>query len=237
MLKGKRIVILGGTSGIGLATAKKAAQEGASLVITGFKTTDFEPIKNQIGGQVEAFQLDSSDESATKNFFNKIGQFDYLTTPGSTISAGPFLSLDTKMAKNCFESKFWGQYNAVKYAIPSMRKDGAIVLFSGILSQRPQKNLSIVTAVNSAIEGLGRALAVELSPIRVNVIAPGLVDTPLHNAMPPEARSALFQQLENKLLVRRIGQPEELAEAVLFLMANTFTTGQTLYVDGGHLLS
>ena len=236
-LSNKRIIIIGGTSGIGLATAKLAAKNGASLVITGFKETDTTAIKNQIEGQVEVHQLDISDETAVKTFFDKIGKFDYLTTPGSVVPKGPFLSTEFKTAKVGFDSKFWGQYHAAKYAVPHMQPGGAIVFFSGVVSRRPQANLSVMAAVNSAVEGLGRALAVELAPIRVNVIAPGVIDTPRYAGMSEADRSAMFTSLAEKLPVKHVGQPQELAEAVLFLMTNTFMTGQTVFVDGGHLLS
>jgi len=239
MLDRKRLVIIGGTSGIGLATAKLAAQQGADLVITGFKTQEFEIAKTIINtkNKLEFFQLDISDELAVRNFFALIGEFDYLTTPGSAVPKGPFLTLETDTAKSGFDSKFWGQYYAAKYAIPQMRTDGAIVFFSGVISQRPQANLSIMAAVNSAIEGLGRALAVELAPIRINTVAPGIVDTPRYAGMPEADRQAMFASLGEKLPAGRVGQSEELAQAVIYLLTNTFTTGTTLYVDGGHLLS
>ena len=237
LLNQKRIVIIGGTSGIGLATAKMAAEQGASLVITGFKADGLEKAKSKINGQVEIFQLDIADEAAVKSFFAKVGEFDYLTTPGSVIPKGPFLTMDTVIAREGFDSKFWGQYNAAKYAAPLIRKNGAIILFSGIISQKPQKNLVVMSSVNNAVEGLGRALTVELAPIRVNVVAPGIIDTPRYAGMSAADRQTMFDQLANKLPVGHVGQPEELAEAVLFLMTNTFMTGQTVFVDSGHLLS
>jgi len=236
-LSKKRIIIIGGTSGIGLATAKLAAENGASLVITGFQGKDFENIKSQINGDAEILQLDIADESAVKTFFDKIGKFDYLTTPGSAVHKGSFLQMDSKTAKAGFDSKFWGQYNAAKYAVPHINSGGAIVFFSGVISQRPQLNSVVMATVNSAVEGLGRALAVELAPIRVNVIAPGLIETPRYANLSEADRATVFANNIVKSPIKRLGQPQEIAEAILFLMTNTFMTGQTVFVDGGHLLS
>ena len=235
LLTEKKIVIIGGTSGIGLATAKMAAEKGAHLVVTGLKQ-NIEKVKKEISGKVESFHLDISNESAVKEFFHQIGPFDYLTTPGSVMPTGSFLTMDLEIARQGIESKFLGQYNAAKYGAPKIRKGGSIVLFSGVVSQRPQKNLVLMASVNSAVEGLARGLAIELSPIRVNCIAPGIVDTPRYDRMQPDAKKAMYEQLSNKLPVGHIGQPEELAQAVLMLMTNTFLTGQTLFVDGGHQL-
>src|SRR5579883_3012026 len=127
----KRLVIIGGTSGIGLATAKLAAEQDMQLVITGFK-----PIEN---------------EKAVKIFFEQIGEFDYLTTPCSIIPKGAFLTMETNTARSGFDSKFWGQYYAAKYGIPYMRSGGSIVFFSGVISQRPQSNLVVMASVNSEV--------------------------------------------------------------------------------------
>jgi NAD(P)-dependent dehydrogenase (short-subunit alcohol dehydrogenase family) len=145
--------------------------------------------------------------------------------------------MEVSHAREGFESKFWGQYSAAKYAAPLIREDGAIFFFSGIISQRPQKKLSLMAAVNSAVEGLARALALELAPIGINVVAPGIVDTPRYAGMAEADRAVMFDQLATKLPVGRVGKPEELAQAVLSLMTNTFVTGQTLFVDSGHMVS
>ena len=232
----KRLIIIGGTSGIGLASAKLAIDKGIQLVITGFKLPEAQ-LKKEFPDDTQFYQLDISDEGAVKTFFDEIGKFDYLTTPGSVIPKGPFLSMETDAAKNGFDSKFWGQYYAAKYGTPHIRSGGAIVFFSGFVSQKPQKNLVVMASVNSAVEGLGRALAIELSPIRVNVVAPGIIDTPRYASMTEMDRQTMFEQLAKKLPVGHVGQANEVAEAVLFLLQNTFMTGQTVFVDGGHLLS
>lgn len=231
----KHLVIIGGTSGIGLATAMLAGKQGLKLTITGLHQ-DFGDIASELPAETAFYKLDIANEIAVKEFFGEIGKFDYLATPGSFVPKGNFLTMNTEEAKKGFESKFWGQYFAAKYAVPQMSSDGAIVFFSGVISQRPQVNLSVMASVNSAVEGLGRALAIELAPLRVNVIAPGIVDTPRYAGMMQSDRDQMFAQLKQKLPVKHVGQSHELAQAVLFLLTNTYTTGTTLYVDGGHLL-
>jgi NAD(P)-dependent dehydrogenase (short-subunit alcohol dehydrogenase family) len=146
---------------------------------------------------------------------------------------GSFLKIEVSKARAAFDSKFWGQYRAARYGAPKIRPGGSITLFAGVWSQRPVPGSSIVTAINSAVEGLGRALALELAPIRVNTVSPGIVDTPLYAGMAPEKREAMFREAAASIPAKRIGRPEEIALTVLYLMSNTYTTGSTLYVDGG----
>jgi NAD(P)-dependent dehydrogenase (short-subunit alcohol dehydrogenase family) len=230
---GKRIVVIGGTSGIGLATAKMAAEHGAEVVIAARDPRKLDTARAEIGGKTEALALDISKEDEVKAFFEKISEFDHLTTPGSSITGGAFLTSETAVARADFDSKFWGQYYAAKYGAPKIRAGGSIVFFSGIYSMRPPAGFSSVAAVNGAVEALTRALTVELAPLRVNAIVPGLVDTPIYGQMPANQRDAMFKQVAESLPARKVGQPEDIAQAVLFLMGNTFAAGTILVVDGG----
>jgi NAD(P)-dependent dehydrogenase (short-subunit alcohol dehydrogenase family) len=189
-----------------------------------------------IEGEVEVLTVNVADEGSVKAFFDKVGEFDHLTTPGNEAAMGAFLEMDTKTARAAFDSKFWGQYHAAKYGAPKMRGGGSITFFAGIWSQRPVPGGSVITAINSAIEGLGRALAMELEPIRVNTVSPGIVDTPIYSKMAPGAKEAMFRGAAASIPAKRVGKPEEIAETVLYLMSNGYTTGSTLYVDGGATL-
>jgi NAD(P)-dependent dehydrogenase (short-subunit alcohol dehydrogenase family) len=206
------------------------------VVIASRSRDKLEKARHTIGGATEVMPLDVMDEAAVQTFFHRVGEFDHLTTPGNVASGGPFLTRDTAAVRADFDSKFWGQYLAAKYGAPFIRPGGSIVLFSGIYSQRPSTGVSGVAAINSALEGLARALAVELAPIRVNAVSPGLVDTPIFDYMPKEAKDEMFQRFAAVAPVKRVGRPEEVAQAILHLMANSFTTGTTLFVDGGYLL-
>jgi len=235
-LKGKRIVVIGGSSGFGLATAKAATKEGADVIIASRSIDKLERAKKDIGGNTTTKVLDTREESQLKAFFNEIGKFDHLIVSGSVSSPGSCLGLSSELARMSFDSKFWGQYFAVKYGAPHLAENGSIVLFSGVLSQRPELDTAVMSAVNCAVEGLARALAIELAPIRVNVISPGYVDTPLFDGMKDQEKSALFENIAKQLPVGRIGQPEEIAQSVLYLLASGYTTGSTLIVDGGHCI-
>jgi NAD(P)-dependent dehydrogenase (short-subunit alcohol dehydrogenase family) len=229
----KKIVVIGGSSGMGLATAMMAAAEGASVVIASRSEEKLRKAKAQIKGDVEALTVNVVDEESVKALFEKVGSFDHLTTPGNEAAMGPFLELDTKTARTAFDSKFWGQYHAAKYGAPKIRAGGSITFFAGIWSQRPVPGSSVITSINSAIEGLGRALALELAPVRVNTVSPGIVDTPIYSMMPPERKEAMFREMAASLPAKRIGRPEDIARTVLYLMSDGFATGSTLYVDGG----
>jgi len=235
-LQEKRIVIIGGSSGIGLATAKAAAAKGARVVIASRSPEKLRKAATGIQEKVEIFTVDVTSEESVKAFFDAVGKFDHLATPGNEAVRGPFLELDSRKARGAFDSKFWGQYHAAKYGAPKLHAGGSITLFAGAYSQRPMPGASVVAAINSAIEGLGRALAVELSPLRVNVISAGVVDTPLYAGMDEEKRAAMFKAVASALPVKRIGKPEDIAQMVLFLMDNGFTTGNTFFIDGGYTL-
>jgi NAD(P)-dependent dehydrogenase (short-subunit alcohol dehydrogenase family) len=232
-MKSKKVVIIGGSSGIGLATAKGAVALGAEVIIAARTAERLERARQEIGHSVETSVLDMSQEDQVQSFFEQVGPFDHLTTPGGVTSGGGILSIETAVAQQSFANKFWGQYFAAKYGAPYIRPGGSIVLISGQLSQRPSAGAVIIASVNSAVEGLGRALAVELAPIRVNICSPGLIDTPRHEAQGRQKAEEFFASYAQNLPLKRVGQPEDVAETILYLMNNKFTTGSTLFVDGG----
>ena len=217
-LEAQSIVIIGGSSGIGLAIAKEAVDAGADVTIA---------------GDVVIRTVDLSDEDSVKRLFLQIGSFDHLVVTGGSVKTGPFRELSLAEARASMDSKFWGQYLAARYA--QIRPKGSITLFSGILSRRPSAELSSLAAINAAVEALGRALAVELVPIRVNVVSAGLIDTPAYGAMLDDARKGMFAAVAKRSLVGRVGEPEDVAS--LELMCNGFMTGVVVDVDGGGLLA
>jgi NAD(P)-dependent dehydrogenase (short-subunit alcohol dehydrogenase family) len=234
---GKRVVIIGGTSGIGLATAKLITQLGGQVVIAGRSAEKLEKAKNFIeSSQTECHILNNRNEGDIKEFFSKIGLFDYLFTPGASYTRGP-ITADLETAQSCFEGKFWPQYMAVKYAVPYINKKGAIVLMSGAFSQRPPNDGASYAACNAGIESLGKALAVELAPIRVNVIAPGTIRTPfVWEGKGKEVREKIYDDYAKQCLLAKVGEVEDIAEAVVYLLLNQYTTGSTLFPDGGYTL-
>ncbi len=231
-MKGQKIVVVGGSSGLGLAIAQATAKLGAEVIIAGRSKAKLEKARQTIG-PAEIRILDVTKETELAQGFSSIGPFDHLVTTAADFIMGPFTIMETREAKRFFDSKFWGQYCAAKYAVPHMRKGGSITFFCGFRSQRPMMHFSAGAAINAAIEGLTRALALELAPLRVNAISPGNIITPVWDVVPEKERMAQFQEEARKLPVRRIGQPEDIAQAALFLMQCGFTTGSVVHVDGG----
>jgi NAD(P)-dependent dehydrogenase (short-subunit alcohol dehydrogenase family) len=236
-LNGKRVVVIGGTSGIGLSTAKAFLAEAAQVIVASRTAEKLAEAKQTLGGNVEAYELDFRSEERAAEFFKKVGQFDHLVITAGEGAMGEFLELPVEQAQNAFDSKFWGQYIVVKEAIPYLNKEGSISLTSGVYGKRPPKGASTLAAINSAVEGLMRGLAVDLAPIRVNVVSPGIVDTPIYAGMPEEHRKSMFNAIAKQLPVGRVAQPEDIAESYVYLAKNGFTTGSVILIEGGALLS
>jgi len=237
MLKGKKIVIIGGSSGIGFESAKQVIAQGAEVIIASRSKNKLQNAKEQLGARATAFTLDTTQEQQVQSFFEKVGQFDHLVVSAAETSSGSFLDTNTTQARQLFENKFWGQYYAAKYGAPKVLPHGSITLFSGVVAYKSMVGSSMLGAVNAAVSNLGQTLALELAPIRVNIISPGIIDTPSRNEMPEETRNHFYATMGNKLPVKRIGRAEDVAQSVLYLLQNSFVTGTVLHVEGGHILS
>jgi NAD(P)-dependent dehydrogenase (short-subunit alcohol dehydrogenase family) len=236
-LDGKRIVVLGGSSGIGLATAQAAAGEGAALVIASSRRDRIDEALATLPTGTEGHVLDLADADATKALFQELGDFDHLVfTAGETLQLGTLATADIDAARRFFTLRYWGAYCAAKYGSGSIRKGGSIVFTSGVAGRRPHAGWSLGASICAAMEGLTRALAVELAPIRVNIVSPGVVRTPLWGNMTEADREALYQQIADALPVGHIGDVAEIAQAYLYLMRQTYSTGQVIIVDGGAVL-
>ncbi|HMJ20283.1 MAG TPA: SDR family NAD(P)-dependent oxidoreductase, partial [Terriglobales bacterium] len=167
-LQHKRVIVLGGSSGIGLEVAKQAASQGASVVIASSSAERVEKAVESVGGEAQGQAVDVSDERAVATFFSKLGTFDHLVfTAGDSLHLHDLAVTDLQQARHAFELRYWAALAAVKYGCPHIRKEGSIVLTTGIAGQRPLKGWVIAASVCGTIEALTRALAVELAPIRV----------------------------------------------------------------------
>jgi NAD(P)-dependent dehydrogenase (short-subunit alcohol dehydrogenase family) len=233
-LNGQRIVILGGSSGIGLATAQAAAREGAAVVIVSSRQARIDEALAALPTNAAGRAVDLTNEAAIKALFAGLGAFDHLVfTAGETLQLGLLAETDIATARGFFDLRYWGAYMAAKYGSSHIRKGGSIVFTSGLAGARPHAAWSLGASICMAMEGLTRALAVELAPLRVNVVSPGVVKSPLWSAMSDAARDTFYQQAGERLLVGHVGEVDEIAAAYLYLMRQTYGTGQVLRVDGG----
>ena len=236
-LDGQRVVVLGGSSGIGLATAQAAARSGAAVVIVSSRQARVDEALRSLPANAEGHALDLTDEAAVKALFGRLGAFDHLVfTAGETLQLGPIAATDLDTARRFFSLRYWGAYMAAKYGSASIRPGGSIVFSSGIAAVRPHAGWALGASICAAMEGLTRALAVELAPIRVNLVSPGIVKTALWGNMTEGDRETMFRQIAEKLPVGHVGEPTEIAETYLYLMRQTYSTGQVVIVDGGGVL-
>jgi NAD(P)-dependent dehydrogenase (short-subunit alcohol dehydrogenase family) len=236
-LQDKRVVVLGGSSGIGLAAAQLAAAQGAKVVIASSSAERVQKAVASIGREVQGHAVDFSDERAMAAFFSKLGPFDHLVfTAGDSLHLHDLASTDLQQARHAFELRYWAALAAVKYGSPHIRQGGSVVLTTGIAGQRPHKGWVIAASVCGTIEALTRALAIELAPIRINAVSPGVVRTNLWQNMGAKERDELFESVGKSLPVGRVGEASDIAQAYLFLMQEGFATGQTIVVDGGTVL-
>lgn len=234
--KDQIVVVVGGSSGIGLATAKAAHAEGASVVIMGRSQDRLDQATAQIGNEARGVQVDIEQENSVDDAFAEIGQLNHLFISAQD-AATALLSETTKdKLRPTLDSKIWGALHVVKHAASRIQKDGSIVFISGLAGRKGYSGFALAGAANAGIEAVARNLAVELAPIRVNTVCAGVIDTAMLDKVFGTQRQEIVEAIANKLPVKRIGKPEEIANAVLFLMSNGFVTGATLLIDGGDAL-
>jgi NAD(P)-dependent dehydrogenase (short-subunit alcohol dehydrogenase family) len=227
------VVVVGGSSGIGLATVKRLAAAGARVFATGRDTAKLHASIAELGPRVIGEAFDARDRDALDGFFAKVGPFDHLVLALSGgHGAGEFAQLDLRLLRQGFEEKFWPQLEAAQAGIPRLRQPGSITFITAISATLSNPGVAGLGAINGALESMIGSLARELGRIRVNAVSPGVIDTPWWDRFPAEAKAAIFaQQAENP--VGRVGQPEEVAQAVQFLIKNPLMTGAVIQCDGG----
>lgn len=225
----KKAIVLGGTSGIGLETAKFLLEGGAEVIVAGRREVDIEGMASE--------QVDVLDRAALSDLFEKYHGFDYLVSSatGGARAIGPFLEMDLDGYQASF-AKLWGYVNAVRLGAPHMAKDGAIVLYSGYPARKWRPGVIAIGSVGGAVEAFIKLAANELKPIRINGVSPGLIDTPM-SPLEGEARRAFYEGGSAGHIIPRPGRPEEVAQAGIFLLENEFVTGTIVDVDGGAILA
>ncbi|MEA3056358.1 MAG: hypothetical protein QOD30_1790 [Actinomycetota bacterium] len=234
-LQDASVVLIGGSSGIGLATAMQARAAGAAVTIAGRDEQKLAIASKQIGGDTRTAALDIADESAVRDLFASIDHVDHVATLAGTHVAGNIADVDTDALRGPVDNRFWGPLFLCKHAAPKMTS-GSITICTGAGVGRPRAGGAIVSAAAGGSEVLARAMAVELAPIRVNVIRPGIVDTPLLDRMAGDRRDDMLAAMAKRIPLGRVAQAEEIAEAIIFLMTSAYVTGETLTIDGGFSL-
>jgi NAD(P)-dependent dehydrogenase (short-subunit alcohol dehydrogenase family) len=233
----ERILILGGTSGIGLATAERAAADGATVIVASSSAERIDAALERLPPSAEGYTVDVRREEQVRDLFSRLGSFDHLAfTAGETLQIGAIAGTDLEAAQRALAIRLWGAYGAVKHAVAHLRPGGSIVLSSGIAGARPEPNWTVAAAICGALDALTRALAVELAPIRVNAVAPGVVRSDLWREMSEEDRSAMYDLLSEALPVGRVGEVGDIAETFVYLMRNGYSSGTIVTVDGGSVL-
>ncbi|WP_343614654.1 SDR family oxidoreductase [Novosphingobium sp.] len=228
-LSGQSVLIVGAGGGVGRAALETFARQGAIVTAAGRPGDALSTAAAAAG--VAPTPLDFLDNDAVEAFFAAHAPFDHVVIAAASTKSGSVAGLDLDAAKAAMESKFWGAYRVARAA--KVNPGGSITLVSGFLSHRPSAGAVLQGAINAALEALGRGLALERAPVRVNTVSPGLVNTPLWQGMSEEARDGMFERTAARLPAGRIGQPEDIASAILFVATNPFATGSTITVDGG----
>lgn len=238
-LRDTHVVIIGGTSGIGLATAHLCLERGARVTVAGRDAKRRAEAERSLhgasGGRVSVQPLDFTKGGQVRRFFRRIETLDHLVVTAAQGTVGPFAEMRERDFKAVF-NKLWGQSHVVQCALPHLASEGSITLFSSIVSRRAHIDLTAMGAINAAIESLVRGLAFELAPRRVNGVCPGVIDTPVHDSLGAEAKAQWYRDVENNVPLRRVGTARDVAEATVHLMENSYASGVILPVDGGQLL-
>ena len=238
-LRGKKVVVIGGSSGIGFAIAEAALAEHAEVVVASSNAANVETAVRRLGAGAKGFPVDVKDEASVASFFEGLGPIDHLAfTAGDWggFRGAALADVDLDEAAKGMAVRFWGAARVAKHAHKHLSPGGSITFTDGMLAHRPAKGRALSTAAAGAVEHLTIGLAMDLAPIRVNCVCPALIRTDVWNSIPEAGREDQFKRMTAHQPLPRIGEPEEVAEAYLYLMKAGYTTGQVLRVDGGSSL-
>lgn len=239
-LSGRRIAVIGGSSGIGLATVRLAAAGGATVLAGGRSEERWARASESLGALAERVEfrvVDVQEPATLAAAFAAFAPLDaiILAATGTSRAMGPFMDMDMGGFQRSF-GKLWGYGNGVQAGVPHLVEDGALVLVGGAVARKCPPGMIAVSSVGNAVEGFCRALAPEIAPRRVNVVAPGTIDTPMFEHLDADRRAAMFEQAGRGVPLGRVGRPEEVASAILATAFNPYMTGTTVDVEGGSLL-
>lgn len=227
-------IIIGGSSGIGLATARQLLALGFQVTITGRDEERLAAAKKSLAGDISTIVMDAADSSHLREDFGKIGKFDHLVLAlGSGKGGGPFGTVSMADVQQGFEEKVFPHFACAQAASEFLSPNGSITFISAVTAHAAMPGTAGLGAANAAVAALTPILAVELKPLRVNCVSPGVIDTPWWDFLPGDVKASVFAEYATKTPVGRIGKPEDVAQTIAFLITNNFVTGQTIICDGG----
>lgn len=219
---------------MGLASAKRLVHAGADVFIAGRDVARLDAAVASLGGKATGIAADFTDRASLESLMRRIDRLDHLVLAASGAAAwGPFAQLPVETLRNALNTKLIGYWQSLQAALPILRKDGSVVFMTGAASRVAMIGTAGLAAVNGGITQMAQTLAKELAPLRVNVVSPGLVDTPAYDGLPAEAKAGMFAGAAKSLPVGRTGEPDDIAKCVEMLVSNSFATGMLLDIDGG----
>ena len=232
-IDGKKAIVFGGTSGIGLSATQMLSDKGAHVVAL---SRNPEKLQN-VPKNVVTKKMNVLDRDALEQFFQEVGEYDILvnSATGGARAVGPFLSMDLDGYRASFD-KLWGYTNVVRYGTKYLKNDGNIVLVSGSPARKCRPGQIAISSVGGAVEAFARGIAPEIAPKRINVVSPGIIDTPM-SPLQGKEREDYYKNTTNNNLIPRAGTPDEVATGIIFAIENEFITGTTIDIDGGWLIS
>ncbi|HXR64863.1 MAG TPA: SDR family oxidoreductase [Ktedonobacteraceae bacterium] len=233
-ITGQRVIIMGGSSGIGLATAQMLVKAGAEVTIAGRSRDKIEAAIEQLGEHARGSVVDATSTPELQAFFREQGAFEHLVISVSgAAGAGAFPTLDLQHLRQGFEAKFWPQVAIAQIGLETLQSEGSITFITAGSSRTARPGTAGLAAINGALDVMVPTLAVELRPRRVNAVSPGVIATPWWDRVGESFRNDYFAQVAASAPVGRVGQPEDVAQAIVFLIQNTFMTGSVIDCDGG----
>jgi NAD(P)-dependent dehydrogenase (short-subunit alcohol dehydrogenase family) len=231
----QRVLVIGGSSGIGFAAAQAFLAAGATVTIASRSATKLKDAAARMGQGVATQVLDTGDNAQVEQFLAQGQPWDHVVVSAAQAATGPARQLPLADAKAAMDSKFWGAYRVAR--VVRIRDGGSLTFVTGFLATRPNKASVTQGAVNAALEGLSRGLALEMAPVRVNAVSPGLIDTPLWNRLSADARKSMYDGAAARLPAARVGRAEDVANAILYVAGTAFATGSTIVIDGGGVIA